>query len=168
MKKTDTIFITLIAIGASQLIFRVAHAEDERNCNIFDSMTLSETWINVGFYSYHFQRDNGLNDSNPGIGAEYRFSSKSSITAGRFYNSDRQYSNYVGAYYQPFSIGVVRIGVVAGAFNGYPKMRNGGWFLAAIPVASVEYQRVGLNVSLVPSYKDRLYGALSFQLKSKF
>ena len=91
MKKTDTIFITLIAIGASQLIFRVAHAEDERNCNIFDSMTLSETWINVGFYSYHFQRDKGLNDSNPGIGAEYRFSSKSSITAGRFYNSDRQY-----------------------------------------------------------------------------
>jgi hypothetical protein len=46
-------------------------------------------------------------------------------------------------------------------------MRNGGWFLAAIPVASFDYKRVGVNVSFVPSYKDRLYGALSFQLKLK-
>jgi len=128
---------------------------------------LNELWLNAGFYSYHFQRDKNLNDSNPGLGAEYRFSTVASLTAGRFYNSDRAYSNYAGIYYQPFAIGKVRLGVVAGAFNGYPKMRDGGWFPAAIPVASIEYQRIGLNLAVVPTYKDRLYGALTFQLKLK-
>jgi hypothetical protein len=128
---------------------------------------LREVWLNAGFYSWHFQRDKGLNDSNPGLGAEYRFSTVASATAGRFYNSDRAYSNYVGVYYQPWRIGPVRLGAVLGGFDGYPKMRNGGWFPAAIPTLSYEYQRVGLNLAIVPSYKDRLYGALAFQLKLK-
>ena len=134
---------------------------------MIDNTPLSEVWLNPGFYSYHFQRDKGLNDSNPGIGAEYRFSTVVSLTAGRFYNSDRQYSNYAGIYYQPIAIGSVRLGAVVGAFNGYPKMHDGGWFPAAIPVASFDYERVGVNLSVVPSYKDRLYGALSVQLKLK-
>jgi hypothetical protein len=70
-------------------------------------------------------------------------------------------------YYQPFAIGPVRFGAVVGGFNGYPKMRDGGWFLAAIPVMSFEYQRVGANIAVIPRYKDRLYGALSVQLKFK-
>jgi hypothetical protein len=138
--------------------------------NPFDTVEaapLRELWLNPGFYSYHFQRDKGLNDSNPGLGAEYRFSTVASVTAGRFYNSDRAYSNYAGVYYQPFALGPVRIGAVAGGFSGYPKMRDGGWFLAAIPTLSVEYQRVGVNVAIVPTYKDRLYGAISVQLKLK-
>jgi hypothetical protein len=61
----------------------------------------------------------------------------------------------------------VRFGAVVGGFNGYPKMHEGGWFLAAIPVASFEYRRIGVNLAFVPSYKDRLYGALSVQLKVK-
>ena len=118
-------------------------------------------------YSYHFQRDKGLNDSNPGFGAEYRFSSVSSITAGRFYNSDRRYSNYAGFYCQPLAIGNVRLGAVFGGFNGYPHMRDGGWFLAAIPTLSFEYELIGVNLTIVPTYKDRLYGAFSFQFKVK-
>jgi hypothetical protein len=132
-----------------------------------ESAPLKEVWLNAGFYSYHFQRDKGLNDSNPGLGAEYRFSTVASVTAGRFYNSDRAYSNYIGVYYQPFKVGPVRLGAVVGGFDGYPKMRDGGWFPAFIPTASFEYQRVGVNVAIVPSYKDRLYGAISVQLKLK-
>src|SRR5471032_302386 len=132
-----------------------------------ESAPLKEVWLNGGFYSYHFQRDKGLNDSNPGLGGEYRFSTVASATAGRFYNSDRGYSNYVGVYYQPWKIGPVRLGAVAGGFSGYPKMRDGGWFLAAIPTASFEYKSVGVNVAVVPTYKDRLYGAISVQLKLK-
>jgi len=132
-----------------------------------ESKPLSELWLNPGFYSYHFQRDKGLNDSNPGLGVEYRVSTVAAVTAGRFYNSDRHYSNYAGFYYQPIAIGPVRFGAVVGGFNGYPKMHEGGWFLAAIPVASFEYQRIGVNLAFVPSYKDRLYGALSVQLKVK-
>ena len=128
---------------------------------------LSELWVNPGFYSYHFQRDRDLDDTNPGLGVEYRFSTVASVTAGRFHNSDRQMSNYAGVYYQPWSIGPVRLGAVVGAFNGYPKMHDGGWFLAAIPVVSVEYQRVGVNFAIVPTYKERLHGAFSVQLKFK-
>jgi hypothetical protein len=142
-----------------------AHAEE--SFVTLESKPLAELWLNPGFYSYHFQRDKGLNDSNPGLGAEYRFSTVASVTAGRFHNSDRMYSNYAGFYYQPWAVGPIRIGAVVGGFNGYPKMHDGGWFLAAIPTLSYEEGRVGLNVAIVPSYKDRLYGAISLQLKFK-
>lgn len=135
--------------------------------DVIDSKPLGEVWLNPGFYSYHFKRDKDLNDSNPGLGAEYRFSSVASATAGRFYNSDRAYSNYAGVYYQPIALGPLRLGAVVGAFNGYPKMRDGGWFPALIPTISYEYKSVGLNLAIIPPYKDRLYGALSFQLKLK-
>ena len=156
--------ITLAALAMLACLSGAAVAD---TFDTIDNKPLQEVWINPGFYSYHFQRDKGLNDSNPGFGAEYRFSTVASATVGRFYNSDRYYSNYAGVYYQPWQIGPVRIGAVAGGFNGYPKMRNGGWFLAAIPALSVEYQRVGVNVAIVPTYKDRLYGAISVQLKLK-
>ena len=132
-----------------------------------DKQDLSELWVNPGFYSYHFQRDRHFDDTNPGLGVEYRFSTVASITAGRFHNSDRQMSSYAGVYYQPWAIGPLRLGAVVGGFNGYPKMRDGGWFLAAIPVVSVEYQRVGVNFAIVPTYKERLHGAFSVQLKFK-
>ncbi|HEY0587803.1 MAG TPA: hypothetical protein VGD52_16835 [Pseudoduganella sp.] len=134
---------------------------------VIENQPLSELWVNPGFYSRHFQRDKGFDDTNPGFGAEYRFSTVASATAGRFHNSDRQMSNYAGVYYQPWAIGPVRLGAVIGGFNGYPKMRDGGWFLAAIPVVSVEYQRVGVNFAIVPTYKERLHGAFSVQLKFK-
>lgn len=127
----------------------------------------SALWINPGFYSYHFQRDKGFDDTNPGLGVEYRFSTVASVTAGRFHNSDREMSNYAGVYYQPIAWGPLRLGAVIGGFNGYPKMRDGGWFLAAIPVVTLEYERVGVNFAIVPTYKERLHGALSVQLKFK-
>jgi len=127
----------------------------------------SALWINPGFYSYHFQRDKGFDDTNPGLGVEYRFSTVASVTAGRFHNSDREMSNYAGVYYQPIAWGPLRFGAVVGGFNGYPKMRDGGWFLAAIPVVTLEYERVGVNFAIVPTYKERLHGAFSVQLKFK-
>ena len=155
------------ALSATLILCSAAHAERTELFGMIESQPASEVWLNPGFYSYHFQRDKGFDDRNPGLGGEYRFSTVSSMTAGRFYNSDRQYSNYAGMYYQPFAIGRVRLGAVVGGFNGYPRMRGGGWFLAAIPAASLEYERFGVNLTLVPSYQDRLHGALSFQLKLK-
>ncbi|GGZ04994.1 hypothetical protein ACFFTM_02855 [Pseudoduganella plicata] len=134
---------------------------------LIDSQPRSELWVNPGFYSYHVQSDKDLDNTNPGIGAEYRFSTVASATVGRFHNSDRAISNYIGVYYQPVAIGPVRIGAVVGAFDGYPKMRDGGWFPAVIPIVSVEYNRFGVNFAIVPTYKDRLHGALAVQLKFK-
>lgn len=135
--------------------------------SIIESKPISELWLNPGFYSYHFQKNKGLNNSNFGLGGEYRYSTVSSVTLGVFDNSDRQTSYYAGWYWQPLGMGPVRFGAVVGAMNGYPKMQNGGWFLAVIPTASVEYKNVAANLMFIPGYKDRLYGAISLQLKFK-
>ncbi len=154
-------------LAATLMLAACGAAQADNPFDVIESKPLSEGWVNAGFYSAHFQSDKGLNNSNPGIGLEYRSSTVTTWTAGRFYNSDRAYSNYAGAYYQPISIGRFRLGAVVGGFSGYPKMRDGGWFLAAIPVASIEFDRFGLNIGVVPTYKDRLYGAVSFSLRLK-
>jgi hypothetical protein len=127
----------------------------------------SEFWLDSGFATWHFQRDKGLNGANTGLAAEYRFSGTMAATAGRFRNSDREYSSYAGLIWQPYAIGPVRLGAAFAAFNGYPHMRNGGWFPALIPTASFDYGRVGVNVGVIPTYKDRLYGGISVQLRLK-
>lgn len=125
----------------------------------------SELWIDSGFATAHFDRDKDLNGGNRGLGAEYRFSGTMAAAAGRFVNSDREYSNYAGVIWQPYAWGPVRLGAAIAAFDGYPRMRDGGWFPAVIPTFTYEYQRVGVNVGVIPSYKDRLYGGISVQLK---
>ena len=130
-----------------------------------------EVWLSTGFATYHFESDKGLNGRNPGIGLEYRFTNTMAVTAGRFFNSDLQHTRYAGLSYQPWSVNLgshpVRLGAVVAGFDGYPKMRDGGWFLAVIPAAAFEYKRVGINVAVVPTYKDRLHGGISVQLKFK-
>jgi hypothetical protein len=157
--KTAPVLLAIAALGP------LAQAAD-----VFtpvEPVPLREFWLDSGFATYHFDRDKDLNGANTGLGAEYRFRGDLAATVGRFHNSDRKYSNYAGAIWQPFAIGPVRLGAVVAAFNGYPHMRDGGWFPALIPVATVEYKWVGVNVGFVPSYKDRLYGGLSVQLKFK-
>jgi hypothetical protein len=156
-----------IGIVLAGLFFSSAHAEPDDLFTLIDAKPISEVWLNPGFLSYHWDRDKDLNGDNYGLGAEYRFSTVASVTAGEFYNSDRAHSEYLGLYYQPIGIGPVRFGAAFGGFNGYPHEKNGGWFLAAIPAASYDYKNVGLTVSFVPTYADRLYGSLSFQFNLK-
>lgn len=127
----------------------------------------SQLWVNPGMVSYHFQKDQNLNNGNWGAGLEYRFNTVASVTAGRFYNSDRDYSNYTGVYYQPIAIGPIKIGAVVGGFNGYPTTNNGGWFAAALPALTWEGDWVGANVFVIPTIGDRVHGAISLQLKLK-
>lgn len=126
---------------------------------------VSELWLNPGFYSYHFRKNKGLSNDNFGLGAEYRYSTANSVTLGMFDNSDRWISHYAGWYWQPLGLGPARLGAVVGAIDGYPKVRHGGWFLAAIPAASIEYKNIGANLLFVPSYRGRTHGSLSLQVK---
>jgi hypothetical protein len=155
-----TILIAMLALAPI-----AAHADDL--FTKIDPAPRSELWVDTGFATYHYDRHADLNGRNGGLGAEYRFNAATAVTAGRFYNSNREYSSYAGVIWQPYSLGPAKLGAVVGAFNGYPHMRNGGWFPALIPVVTFEYERVGLNIGIVPSYKDRLYGGISFQLKFK-
>ena len=126
---------------------------------------LADVWINPGFYSHHFDTSKNLNNNNHGFGVEATISKTYSLTAGVFENSDRQTSHYLGAYVMPFQMGALKAGVAVGAFDGYPKMRDGGWFPAVLPVMAIEGSRVGLNISYTPKIGDKLNSALSFQVK---
>ena len=157
--RLSRIHLNALVLAGLSLLCGAAHADED---TAFEANRL---WLNAGFYSAHFDTDKGLRNANPGLGFEYRLNNDWSATAGRFINSDSVHSSYVGAYYQPWTVSGLKLGVVGGVFNGYPKAFNGGWFPAVLPVASWEGGRFGLNVMLVPPLKDRLYGAVSFQLK---
>lgn len=126
---------------------------------------VQEWWLNAGMYSYHFRHDKDLNDENFGLGIEYRYTAANALTAGFFRNSDRETSSYLGWYWQPIQLGPARLGAVLGALDGYPRMRDGGWFPALIPALSAESGKLGVNVFVIPGYQDRLYGAVSVQVK---
>ena len=102
------------------------------------------------------------------MGFEYALDDAWGVTTGRFVNSDNAYSNYVGTFYQPWRVSNIKLGVVGGMFNGYPKAFDGGWFPVVLPLVSMESRHWGMNVILVPPLKDRLYGSVSFQLKYRF
>ena len=125
----------------------------------------ADIWVNPGFYAHHFQNDKGFNNVNTGFGVEASITDSYSLTAGIFENSDRATSHYVGMYAMPFKIGSLKAGAAVGTFNGYPKMRDGGWFPAIIPTVAFEGRRLGLNVSFIPTIGDKLHGALTFQVK---
>lgn len=127
----------------------------------------NELWLNAGMYSYHYDNTQNFNNNNIGFGVEYRFSSISSLTVGGFKNSDRYHSNYVGIYWQPVLIGPIQLGLVGGGFNGYASANNGGWFLAVFPAATIESERLGMNLFFIPSVGDKVHGAISLQLKLK-
>ena len=125
-------------------------------------------WVNPGFYSAHFDSGKGLENSNFGLGFEYPLNDTYRITAGAFHNSDRRQSHYVGLYVLPFEFHGVKFGAVVGGFDGYPNYRNGNWFPAIIPTAAIEGKNWGLNIAYVPTIRNRLYGAITFQLKYRF
>jgi hypothetical protein len=166
LKTTKTLALALmlaLSVGAGA-------QEQKPDSSLFtktESAPASEFWIDSGFATWHFNQNKNLNGGNRGVGLEYRFNGTMALAAGRFVNSDRVYSNYAGVIWQPWAIGPVRLGAAIAGFNGYPRMRDGGWFPAAIPTLTYEVERVGVNVGIIPSYKDRLYGGISVQLKLK-
>ena len=122
-------------------------------------------WLNPGFYAWHFQKDRHLNNRASGFGAEYRLSETGAITAGAYHNSNWTFSHYLAYYWRPLRWGPMRFGAIAGVLDGYPGTRQGGWFPAVLPTASVEYGRIGLNMYYLPSYKNSVNGSVTFQLK---
>jgi hypothetical protein len=124
-------------------------------------------WINPGVLSYHFDRHAGYREDNWGVGGQLDFDYDLALLGGTFLNSDNRRSHYFGALWQPYELGGIKLGAVAGAFDGYPFMRNGAWFPALLPMASVAYDRLGANLTVVPNYKNRLHGAIVLQLLFK-
>jgi hypothetical protein len=134
---------------------------------VLESNPKSELWINPGLVSYHFDQKKDFNAVNYGIGAEYKFSSTASLTAGQYHNSYHNLTHYIGAFWQPVRVGPVQMGLVIGGFNGYTNTNNGGWFPALMPAFSMESQWIGLNILVIPSIQNHIAGSVAFQVKFK-
>ena len=126
-------------------------------------------WLNPGIYSFHFNRNSDYRENNIGFGAEVLFTNDHALMAGSFINSDRQRSKYGLYQWRPLhwqlSFAKVSAGIAVGAFDGYPKYQNGGWFAAALPLLAVESERFGVNLALIPNIPNRMSGAVAIQVK---
>lgn len=140
---------------------------DEGAIKLTEPSSKNILWLNPGLFSYHFDRNKDFNSTNIGLGAEYQFSSVLSITAGVYRNSYYQTSAYVGSYWQPIMVGPIKLGLVAGMFNGYSNTNNGGWFPAALPAATLEGDLIGCNLLFIPTVPGKISGSLSLQIKFK-
>jgi hypothetical protein len=129
-----------------------------------------KVWINPGFYAYHFSRDKGLRDRNFGFGVELETSPRWLLTAGSYANSNNARSHYVGVLWRPLQWRpapglLVAGGAAFSVLDGYPGYDNGGWFLAAVPMLSIEGNRLGLHVGVIPTLRNRINGAIVFQAR---
>ncbi|MBL0918732.1 MAG: hypothetical protein IBJ14_08520 [Hydrogenophaga sp.] len=123
-----------------------------------------EVWINVGGFSRHFDRSSQYNERNFGFGIEWRHSPEVAVMAGVYDNSLGKPSQYAAVNWQPWQIGPVKLGAALGLLNGYPGIERGGTFFAALPMASIEGKRFGINLGLIPSMKN-VDGAVLLQFK---
>ena len=121
-------------------------------------------WVNLGGFSSHVNRDKGYNENNVGLGVEYRLQPDVALMAGAFNNSIRQNTTYAAVSWQPLSLGSWKLGAALGVMNGYPAIENGGVFFAALPMATYEGARFGVNLGLIPNV-DKVDGALVVQFK---
>ncbi|MFW2354385.1 hypothetical protein [Hydrogenophaga sp.] len=141
-----------------------AHAESSSTTLDLTPVSNAQLWLNVGGFSRHFHRDAGYNENNLGIGIEYRTSPEISYMAGSYYNSVRKNTAYAAVNWQPWTVGPFKLGAAVGLMNGYPAMNRGGHFFAALPMATYEGERFGLNIGLIPSIKN-VDGAVIVQFK---
>jgi hypothetical protein len=128
-----------------------------------------QVWINPGFLSHHFKRSEDIREDNIGLGAEVLIARDHAVMAGTYINS-YDARTYYGAYqwrplhWQPAGI-AVSTGVAIAAVNGYPKIRDGAWFMAPLPLLCIEGRLLGANFTIIPEISDRIHGAIAVQLK---
>ena len=130
-----------------------------------------EVWLNPGFFSYHFEQDLDLREDNWGIGVDVMLKPEHVLMAGTFINSDNEHSRYAGYQWRPLQWKAggteIRAGIVIAVLDGYPRVRDGGWYVAPLPLLSVEGERFGFNLTAVPTIEDRVHGAIAVQFKIK-
>lgn len=159
----------LFALGAGALSVFALHAAAQDRSAAFLKERKTDVWINSGLLSYHFDRNKNYREFNYGIGAEALFTPDHGAMAGIVKNSESRTTRYLGYQYRPFHWqpnGLdVSAGLAVAVLDGYPSMKNEGWFLAPLPMLSVEGRRLGANFILIPNVKHG--GAIAMQLKLK-
>lgn len=130
----------------------------------------SRLWLESGFWSHHKEprKVGSYRENNYGLGLEWQFAQSWQLNAGHYRNSVNRPSNYLQVGWSPLNWSPAEdltftAGASAGVVNGYPKIHE-GYFPTLIPMASVEWRRVGVNLLYIPSV-GRIHGAYAAQLK---
>jgi hypothetical protein len=55
--------------------------------------------------------------------------------------------------------------LVAAALDGYPRNKDGGWFVVALPLLAVQGKRLGFNLTIIPTIENKVYGAVALQVR---
>jgi len=158
-----TFRFALVALAMSTAFPAFAESASTGDAPLWQKPT-GALWLNVGGFSRHFDRQAGHNENNLGLGLEYRTNEELSFMAGSYHNSVRKSTTYAAVNWQPLSMGSFKLGAAVGLMNGYPAMNRGGTFFAALPMATYEGRRFGVNFGLIPSMKD-VDGAVILQFK---
>jgi hypothetical protein len=155
----------MLVLLCAALYAAAAHAE------AVPEESVPQVWVNPGIYSQHFDSSKGLRNDNIGIGAEVLLARDHLLMAGNFINSNRARTHYAAYEWRPlhwqFAGFNISAGIAAGAFDGYPNYRNGGWFVAPLPLLAIEGRTFGANISLIPTVANRFDGALAVQVKMR-
>lgn len=88
----------------------------------------------------------GFRSDVPGLGVLCRNDGDAVIGAGGYSNSIGKFSAYAIAGYEPFRIGSVRFGAIAGVVNGYGR----GVTPMAAAVASIPFNWGEMHIVLIP------------------
>ena len=124
----------------------------------------ADTWVSVGGGTDHFCHTCGYNNFNPGLGIQYGYTTDVKLIAGGYYNSFHKTTLYSGVVYQPIQYGIVKFGIAGAAVTNYSNLKVP---LMALPVISIEGERVGLDILGGPSignYTGLVTANLKFKL----
>jgi hypothetical protein len=151
---------------AGALLLCAAHTAWAEPDALASNTNTGNLWLNIGALSTHLNESQNYNGNNWGVGLEYGLTPDVSLMGGRFNNSVHRNSNYAAIGWQPWRWGAWKIGAALGVMDGYPAVDNGNSFFAALPLASYEGKRFGVNLAVIPSLPN-IDGALVVQLKMR-
>lgn len=169
MKAVQAMLVAILAllsvcVGATEATALSEPAHPAASAPFSSPPSAREMWVNFGGFSRHFARNKGYNESNLGLGVEYRLNPDVSVMAGSYYNSIRRTTSYATVNWQPYRLGDVKVGASVGLMDGYPALSRGGSFFVAVPMLTYEGRRWGLNLGVIPS-AGNVNSALFMQLK---
>ena len=133
------------------------------------SPAIADNYLVINAGAHHWNRDQvhsqDLNERNFGIGFEHGDADRI-LAIGYYRNSLDRISTYAIYGWTPLHAGPFKAGAIVGYVSGYPVAP----IVPAVGlVIAAQYQKVGVNVLMVPSV-DSLHvaGFAGFQLKYKF
>jgi hypothetical protein len=118
--------------------------------------------INVYGFSYHFDRDRAKrtgvdNEFNPGLGLRYRRQLDTSwegfLDGGAYRDSGRNTAIYAGGGALYRATPRLRLGAALALFHS-DTYNRGDAFIAPLPVAAYDFDRVTFNVVYMPKVRD--------------